>query len=66
MAGPLALALVLGLASLSFVMRATGSFLPSVPSAVTERMAGLAPLRFDYWRDGLRPYLRDVLQSHRR
>ena len=43
MAGPLALALVLGLASLSFVMRATGSFLPSVPSAVTDRMAGLAP-----------------------
>ncbi len=43
MAGPLALALVLGLASLSFVMRATGSFLPSVPSALTERMAGLAP-----------------------
>ncbi len=43
MAGPLALALVLGLASLSFLMRATGSFLPNLPSAVTERTAGLAP-----------------------
>jgi branched-subunit amino acid transport protein len=43
MAGPLALALVLGLASLSFLMRATGPFLPSLPSAVTERTAGLAP-----------------------
>jgi branched-subunit amino acid transport protein len=43
MAGPLALALVLGLASLSFIMRATGSFLPHLPSAVTERTAGLAP-----------------------
>src|ERR1700737_4009869 len=43
MAGPLALALVLGLASLSFIMRATGSFLPNLPSAVTERTAGLAP-----------------------
>jgi branched-subunit amino acid transport protein len=43
MAGPLALALVLGLASLSFIMRATGPFLPNLPSAVTERTAGLAP-----------------------
>jgi branched-subunit amino acid transport protein len=43
MAGPLALALVLGLASLSFVMRAMGSFLPTLPSAVTERTGGLAP-----------------------
>jgi branched-subunit amino acid transport protein len=43
MAGALALALVLGLASLSFIMRATGSFLPNLPSAVTARMAGLAP-----------------------
>jgi hypothetical protein len=43
MAGPLALALVLGLASLSFVMRATGPFLPNLPSAVTARTAGLAP-----------------------
>lgn len=43
MAGPLALALVLGLASLSFLMRATGSFLPNLPPAVTARMAGLAP-----------------------
>jgi branched-subunit amino acid transport protein len=42
-AGPLALALVLGLASLSFVMRATGSVLPNLPAAVTERTAGLAP-----------------------
>jgi branched-subunit amino acid transport protein len=42
-AGPLALALVLGLASLSFIMRATGAFLPNLPAAVTERMAGLAP-----------------------
>jgi len=43
MAGPLALALVLGLASLSFIMRATGPFLPNLPSAVTERTTGLAP-----------------------
>ena len=43
MAGPLALALVLGLASLSFIMRATGAFLPNLPAAVSERMAGLAP-----------------------
>jgi branched-subunit amino acid transport protein len=43
MAGPLALALVLGLASLSFIMRATGPVLPNLPSAVTERTAGLAP-----------------------
>jgi branched-subunit amino acid transport protein len=43
MAVPLALALVLGLASLSFIMRATGPLLPNLPSAVTERTAGLAP-----------------------
>jgi branched-subunit amino acid transport protein len=43
MAGPLALALVLGLAGLSFVMRAMGSFLPNLPPAVTSRTAGLAP-----------------------
>ena len=43
MAGPLALALVLGLASLSFIMRATGALLPNLPSAVTERTGGLAP-----------------------
>lgn len=43
MAGPLALALVLGLASLSFIMRATGAFLPDLPTAVTQRTAGLAP-----------------------
>lgn len=43
MAGPLALTLVLGLASLSFVMRATGALLPHLPTAVTERTSGLAP-----------------------
>jgi branched-subunit amino acid transport protein len=43
MASALALALVLGLASLSYVMRATGSFLPNLPTAVTERTGGLAP-----------------------
>lgn len=43
MAGSLALALVLGLASLSFLMRATGSLLSNLPSAVTERTGGLAP-----------------------
>jgi len=43
MAGPLALALVLGLASLSFVMRATGPFLPSLPAVITQRTSGLAP-----------------------
>jgi branched-subunit amino acid transport protein len=35
--------LVLGLATLSFLMRATGAFLPNVPAVVSERMAGLAP-----------------------
>jgi branched-subunit amino acid transport protein len=34
---------VLGLAGLSFVMRAAGSFLPELPSAVTARTGGLAP-----------------------
>ena len=43
MAGSLALALVLGLASLSFVMRAAGPLLPNLPAAVTQRTAGLAP-----------------------
>ncbi|MDQ6712643.1 MAG: AzlD domain-containing protein [Candidatus Dormibacteraeota bacterium] len=43
MAGPLALALVLGLASLSFVMRAAGPLLPNLLAAVTQRTAGLAP-----------------------
>jgi branched-subunit amino acid transport protein len=43
MAGPLALGLVLGLASLSFVMRATGALLSNLPAAVTERTTGLAP-----------------------
>ena len=43
MAGSLALALVLGLAALSFVMRAVGPFLPSIPAAITERTTGLAP-----------------------
>ena len=43
MAGPLALALVLGLAGLSFVMRATGPVLPNIPTAITTRTAGLAP-----------------------
>jgi len=42
-AGPLALALVLGLAGLSFVMRATGPVLPNIPTAITTRTAGLAP-----------------------
>jgi hypothetical protein len=43
MAGPLALTLVLGLASLSFVLRAAGPLLPSIPTAISERTAGLAP-----------------------
>jgi hypothetical protein len=43
MAGPLVLALVLGLASLSCLLRATGSLLPNLPSAITERTSGLAP-----------------------
>jgi len=43
MAGPLALGLVLGLASLSFVMRATGALLPNLPPAITTRTSGLAP-----------------------
>ncbi len=43
MAGSLALALVLGLAGLSFVMRAIGPFLPNIPAAITQRTTGLAP-----------------------
>ena len=43
MAGPVALALVLGLAALSFGMRAAGPLLPNIPSAISERTAGLAP-----------------------
>lgn len=43
MAGPLALTLVLGLAGLSFLMRAAGPLLPTIPSAITQRTAGLAP-----------------------
>src|SRR5207237_10286961 len=43
MAGSLALALVLGLAGISFVMRAIGPFLPNIPAAITERTTGLAP-----------------------
>ncbi|HEV2013380.1 MAG TPA: AzlD domain-containing protein [Candidatus Dormibacteraeota bacterium] len=43
MAGPVALALVIGLAALSFIMRATGPFLPNLPAAITERTSGLAP-----------------------
>jgi branched-subunit amino acid transport protein len=42
-AGPLALTLVLGLAALSFLLRAAGPLLPSIPSAISERSAGLAP-----------------------
>src|SRR5947208_1474391 len=43
MAGSLALALVLGLAGISFVMRAIGPFLPNIPAAITQRTTGLAP-----------------------
>ena len=43
MAGSLALALVLGLAGLSFLLRAAGPLLPNIPSAISERTAGLAP-----------------------
>ena len=43
MAGPLALVLALGLAGLTFVMRAAGPMLPSIPATVTARTAGLAP-----------------------
>jgi branched-subunit amino acid transport protein len=43
MAGPVALSLVIGLAVLSFIMRATGPFLPNLPAAITERTTGLAP-----------------------
>jgi hypothetical protein len=42
-AGSLALALVLGLAGLSFLLRAAGPLLPNIPSAISERTAGLAP-----------------------
>src|SRR2546423_1351994 len=43
MAGSLALALVLGLAGLSFVMRAVGPFLSNIPAAITQRTTRLAP-----------------------
>ena len=43
MAGSLAVALVLGLAGLSFAMRAIGPFAPNLPAAITERTSGLAP-----------------------
>jgi hypothetical protein len=42
-AGPLALGLILGLASLTFVMKAAGPLLPNIPAAITARTAGLAP-----------------------
>ena len=42
MAGSLALGLVLGLAGLTFAMRATGPLLPNIPTAITARTAGLA------------------------
>jgi hypothetical protein len=42
-AGPLAILLVLGLAGLSFVMRAAGPLLGNIPTAITARTAGLAP-----------------------
>lgn len=43
MAGSLALALVLGLAGLSFLMRGAGPLLPNIPSFIIERTSGLAP-----------------------
>ena len=43
MAGPLALTLALGLGILSFAMRGVGPFLTTIPTAVQERTAGLAP-----------------------
>jgi branched-subunit amino acid transport protein len=43
MAGSLALALVLGLAGLSFAMRAAGALLPNIPRTITDRTAGLPP-----------------------
>jgi len=42
-AGSLALGLVLGLAGLTFVMRAAGPMLPNIPAVITARTAGLAP-----------------------
>jgi hypothetical protein len=43
MAGALALGLVLGLAALSFSMRAIGPLAPNLPAAITQRTTGLAP-----------------------
>jgi hypothetical protein len=37
------LGLVVGLATLTFAMRATGPLMPRLPSALTDRTAGLAP-----------------------
>ncbi len=43
MALPLALALAIGLAGLTFLIRATGSLLPEIPVAIMRRTGGLAP-----------------------
>jgi hypothetical protein len=43
MAGSLALTLVVGLAALSFLMRAAGPVLPRIPPPIIERTGGLAP-----------------------
>jgi Branched-chain amino acid transport protein (AzlD) len=40
---PLVLALVLGLAALTFALRGVGPFLTTVPPAIAARTAGLAP-----------------------
>jgi uncharacterized membrane protein len=42
-AGPLALAVVLALAALTFSMRGAGPFLRSIPPGISARTAGLAP-----------------------
>lgn len=43
MAGTLALVLIAGLAVPLFLMRSAGPFMPSIPTAVSERTSGLAP-----------------------
>lgn len=43
MALPLILALVLGLGTLTFVLRGMGPFLTTVPAVITNRTVGLAP-----------------------
>src|SRR5207237_1162451 len=49
-AGPVALGLIAGLATLTFAMRATGPLLPHLPAALTERTAVLVAAVLSFLR----------------